>query len=184
MGVALVAALVVGVVMLRPAPVVEPVVIVPPPVVVVVDAGAPAVVVVAEAQDAAVEEEPLDAGESVAVAEEPDAGAKVPKVPVQKPVELTQQIVQATLERERKNIKVCLQSYRSALSPAAGAVRVKWGIETNGSVSTVEVLEPAGLKGTPLEACLIKRVKAFRFPRNNGPAGVKITQPFTYTAVE
>ena len=53
-----------------------------------------------------------------------------------------------------------------------GTVIGKFGLDVSG----VEVLEPA-IKGTPLEACMTKGVKAFRFPKNLGPVRAMTVVP-------
>jgi len=161
----------------------------PPEVMVEVDAGTPQVAevdaglpMVAEVPDAAVEPEPVDAGSLAVAVEEPDAGvdAGVTKVVIrpQKPVKLTKELIQATLEKDRNAVLRCLERYRTLLPSGAGAVKVKWTVELSGDTSGIEVLEEP-LKGTPLEACLTKGVKGFRFPRNTGPART-MTMSFVY----
>lgn len=139
----------------------------------VIDAG-PEVIVAAPEPDAGEE----DAGEAVAVNEPPDAGPKVVVRPV-KPVKLTVAMLQATIARDSGPVKRCLERHRPLLPAGAGSVKVKWTVELSGEVSGVELLEPA-LKGTALEGCLLKGVKAFRFPKNLGPPRA-MTMPFVYS---
>ena len=177
LGVFVVAAVAAAVVLLKPQPdVVAGVDAGTPRVAEVVDAAVSAVVA-AEVPDAAVEPEGADAG---AVAEEVhDAGvaAKVVLKP-QKPVNLTGDVVKAVVERDRGPVKVCLSRFPTLLPPGNGSVKLKWIVQLSGETTDVEVLE-ASLKGTPLEKCLAKAVKNFRFPRNIGPVRA-VGMSFTY----
>ena len=134
----------------------------------VIDAGALAVALAPE-PDAG--EEAIDAG-----AAEPDAGSKkiLPQV---KSVKLTVPMLQATISRDSGAVLACLTRFPTLL-PSGKSVTVKWTVEPSGMASGVEVLD-ASLKGTPLEACLVKGVKTFRFPKNTGPPKA-MTMPFFY----
>ncbi len=179
LGALAVAAIVAAVVWLRPPPEVALEVDAGTPQVAEVDAGLPTVVLAPEVPDAAVEPEPADAGPPALATEAADAGP-APRVVIkpQKSVKLTKQLIQATMERDRDAVLRCLGRYRTLLPAGAGAVNMKWTIELSGETSGIEVLE-APLKGTPLEACLMKGVKGFRFPKNLGPAR-SMTMSFVY----
>ena len=75
-------------------------------------------------------------------------------------------------------MKACLSRFRTLLPSASGSVTVKWVVQISGAVTDVEVLD-ATLAGTPLDECLKKAVKNFRFPRHTGNARV-VRLPFTY----
>ncbi len=147
----------------------------PPEVRASVDAGVPAIIAEVDAGPATMVALEPDAGE-LAVAEPldagtPDAGPKT-KIGVkqQKAVELTTDIINATLSRDRNAVLGCISRFRSMLPTSAGAVKVKWVVELSGEVTRIDVYDPATIKGTALESCVAKGVKSFRFPRNLGPA--------------
>lgn len=137
----------------------------------------------------------LDAGSLLAVSaapppdagalEQPDAGevADVPSVVKvarpQKPVPLTPALLTSVINRHRDSVKTCILSHRTELPPGAGAVKMKCVVQLNGAVTDVEVAEPSNLKGKPLEACLLKTLRGFHFPKNVGPTKV-LSIPFTY----
>ncbi len=174
LGAFLLVGLAAAVVLLKPPPQVPLEVDAGTPRVVEVDAGVPTVVA-AEVPDARVEAE--DAG---AIAEEPHDAGVAPKLPVrpQKPVELTKELVNAIIERDREPVKACLSRFRTLLPSVSGSVSLKWVVQISGAVTDIEVLD-ATLAGTPLDDCLKKAVKNFRFPRHTGNARV-VRLPFTY----
>lgn len=146
--------------------------VVPPPVVAVVDAGAPAVVVptvVAVVDAGSVEE--VDP-----IVEVVDAGVK-PKVP-EKPVQFTEALVKRVLARDGRRVLECISRFRPSLPSGAGAVSVRWTVQTNGEVTDVSIVDSPN-KGTPLEKCVIAAVKSFDFPRHLGPPRT-MALPFTY----
>ena len=92
-------------------------------------------------------------------------------------MKLTVPILQATISRDSGAVLACLTRFPTLIEPGK-AVTMKWTVEQTGATSGVEVLD-APLKGTPLEACLVKGVKTFRFPKNSGPTKA-MTMPFFY----
>jgi hypothetical protein len=83
-----------------------------------------------------------------------------------------------TIVRNNKNIKRCFfnEQQKTGVLPS---VSVKMKIETNGTVSSASVAEPAAQQGTELDACLSAAFKGLQFPAFKTPMGA-VTYPFKF----
>jgi len=89
------------------------------------------------------------------------------------PARLGRSEILSTVRKNQSGINQC----KAKLNPGDSRVRVsvRLKIEKSGSVSSVQFLDPAGYKGSPLEDCMKSRVKRFKFPAFSGsPMSIKL----------
>ena len=88
------------------------------------------------------------------------------------PKKLSRRDILSTLRKNQRSVNKCKAHVKEKTK-----VNVRIVIESSGKVSKASVLEPAAVKGTPLETCMVGRVKQFVFPKFNGKS-MSIKMPF------
>lgn len=89
------------------------------------------------------------------------------------PAKLGRSDILSTVRKNQSGINQCKSKLNAGDSRVRVSIRLK--IESDGTVSSVEFLDPAEYKGTPLDECMQSRVKRFKFPAFNGsPMSIKL----------
>lgn len=89
------------------------------------------------------------------------------------PARLGRSDILSTVRKNQSGINQCKAKLNAGDSRVRVSIRLK--IEKDGAVSSVDFLDPAGYKGTPLESCMNARVKRFKFPPFSGsPMSIKL----------
>jgi outer membrane biosynthesis protein TonB len=119
-------------------------------------------------------------GSTTPTSKPPPAVVPPPPVPDEEPeaLDTLPLTVLDTIVRNNKNIKRCFfnEQQKTGVLPS---VSVKMKIETNGSVSSAAIAEPAAQQGTELDACLSTAFKGLQFPAFKTPMGA-VTYPFKF----
>jgi len=93
---------------------------------------------------------------------------------------LPPQVIRAYIRRHREQMRFC---YTRALTRAprlAGKLTVHFVIGQRGHVHDVSAEQTRSLERTSLRACVLKRVKGWKFPRPRGGGEVEVTYPFIF----
>lgn len=102
----------------------------------------------------------------------PIVGSSAPKPVSNLPEKLSKRDVLNVLRKNQGSVKACAQH-----ADPGTRIKVRLVIEPSGQVGEAALFEPSSKKGSPLEACVVKRVKRFRFPKFGG-APMNIKLPF------
>lgn len=99
----------------------------------------------------------------------------VPKLPPGYDRDLVLKVVR----RHQNQIRFCYESELSRAPELAGKVTVAWTIGASGSVEAAEIAESV-LGNERVEACIVQRVKQWKFPEPSGGQEVAITFPWVF----
>ncbi len=111
-------------------------------------------------------------------APKPEPRPSAPRPARSAPVQLTERDIAGVVSRSSDSILGCFEKFRSTLSATEGEVTLTMTILQSGAVSDARVATP-GFESNPLSACIVRQVKALRFPRNVDRE-VTISLPFRY----
>ncbi len=93
---------------------------------------------------------------------------------------LPAEIIRQYIRAHRQQIRYCYEREMTRHPDLAGKLRVHFVIDHRGHVSLAEASQSRGLAATNLRACVLDRVKGWRFPRPTGGGEVDVTYPFLF----
>jgi predicted Zn finger-like uncharacterized protein len=96
-----------------------------------------------------------------------------------KPREVAQSDIMATVVSNKPAIKRCVDEQKSRDPGASGTLVMRWNIKPNGSVGNVQTVSPEFQK-TPISNCMTATIKGWRFPEYAGPQMAPIEFPFKF----
>ena len=92
---------------------------------------------------------------------------------------LPKEVIRRVIRQRNKNFRYCYEKELIRDPKISGKVMVKFTIAKTGGVSKASV-QSTTLKNKPLESCLIKTIKAMKFPKPSGGGIVIISYPFIF----
>jgi len=118
-----------------------------------------------------------DAGTTVAVVRRPDRKTSRP------PRKLTRKMIERVIRRRAARLQSCANEHLRKIKPGgAVSLKLRFTIARSGRVSHAN-LEPPALEKSEFGSCLLKQVRALRFPRHKD-ASVSIGFPLTFQATQ
>ncbi len=94
---------------------------------------------------------------------------------------LDKAVVMSVIRRHQSEIKFCYERELQQHQSLAGKVAVTWTIDGTGGVQEAQVAE-SGLDNANVEACMLERIRRWRFPEPRGGGVVVITFPWVFNA--
>jgi Ca-activated chloride channel family protein len=94
---------------------------------------------------------------------------------------LDKDLIRQVIRRNVGQVRYCYESQLMTNPKLAGKVVVRFVISATGEVTEAKVVETT-MKDATFEACLLARVKSWRFPAAKGGGVVVVTYPFTFSA--
>jgi TonB family protein len=94
---------------------------------------------------------------------------------------LDREVVARVIQSHQSEIKFCYESELQKDPSLAGKVSVAWTIDPTGAVVDAAVSE-SSMGNAAVEACLVARVRRWRFPEPQGGGVVAITYPWIFKA--
>ena len=92
--------------------------------------------------------------------------------------ELSQSDILSVVSADKRQLGACAEEQRRLNPGLTGKLVMKWTIKLDGTVSNVTVVSTEFAK-TPFAACVMKRIKTWRFPRHT-VAGEPVQFPFKF----
>ncbi|MCU0696798.1 MAG: TonB family protein [Myxococcaceae bacterium] len=92
---------------------------------------------------------------------------------------LERDVVMAVIRRHQSEITFCYETALPQHSTLAGKVAVSFTIDASGSVSEAQIAE-SGLGNENVEACMLSRIRRWKFPEPKGGGVVVITFPWVF----
>lgn len=83
------------------------------------------------------------------------------------PVELTQEKINEVIASHRPATGACAEAQRTAAPDTSGSVTVKWNVEHEGKVNSVQAV--GELAESDFATCLVKEIKTWTFPKHDTP---------------
>lgn len=94
---------------------------------------------------------------------------------------LDKDVVMGVIRRHQSEIKFCYEKELQQKASLAGKIAVTWTIDATGSIADAQVAE-SGLNDANVEACILERIRRWRFPEPKGGGVVVITFPWVFHA--
>lgn len=94
---------------------------------------------------------------------------------------LEKDVVMAVIRRHQNEIKYCYESRLSQRPSLAGKISVTWTIDGSGAIADAQVAE-SGVDDPMVEACMLERIRRWKFPEPRGGGVVVITFPWVFRA--
>lgn len=94
---------------------------------------------------------------------------------------LEKDVVMAVIRRHQSEIKFCYERELQQNAKLAGKIAVTWTIDATGSIADAVVAE-SGIDNANVEACMLERIRRWRFPEPKGGGVVVITFPWVFHA--
>lgn len=95
--------------------------------------------------------------------------------------ELPKKVIQKYIRRKMGAIKACYQKGLQANPNLSGKVQVLFLIQPSGSIMGAKVKD-SSLNSPSVEGCILKNVKAWKFPRAKGGGTTRVMYPFRFTS--
>ncbi|MBN2359558.1 MAG: TonB family protein [Deltaproteobacteria bacterium] len=92
---------------------------------------------------------------------------------------LDKQVIRRVIKENSSMIRYCYERISAARQLPAGRVVVKFVIAANGTVAKVEIAETT-LNDAEVEACLLRAIRKWRFPKPAGGGVVVVSYPFFF----
>ncbi|MDX2011308.1 MAG: AgmX/PglI C-terminal domain-containing protein [Myxococcaceae bacterium] len=92
---------------------------------------------------------------------------------------LERDVVMAVIRRHQSEITFCYESALTQNPALAGKVAVSFTIDGSGSISEAQIAE-SGLNNENVEACMLSRIRRWKFPEPKGGGVVVITFPWVF----
>jgi TonB family protein len=92
---------------------------------------------------------------------------------------LERDVVMAVIRRHQSEITFCYESELAKNSKLSGKVAVSFTIDGSGAVSEAQIAE-SGLSNENVEACMLSRIRRWRFPEPKDGGVVVITFPWVF----
>lgn len=86
-------------------------------------------------------------------------------------------VIEQTIEKHFDEVTTCYEEGLGRNAELAGTVTLRFAIDKNGAVASVNLAETT-LKDKPVEDCLQKALKTWKFPKPKGSGTVMATYPF------
>ncbi len=90
---------------------------------------------------------------------------------------LDRAIIEKTIESHFEEVSACYQAGLDRNAELTGTVTVRLAIDKKGEVASVNV-QSSTLGDKPVEECIVKAVKTWKFPKPKGSGSVMATYPF------
>lgn len=90
---------------------------------------------------------------------------------------LDRKVIEQTIENHFDEVTTCYEEGLGRNAEMAGTVTVRLAIGKAGEVATATVAETT-LKDKPVEECIVKAVKTWKFPKPKGSGTVLASYPF------
>ncbi len=94
---------------------------------------------------------------------------------------LDKDVIMKVIKRHQAEIKFCYEQELQKIPTLAGKVAVAWTIDPAGAVSEANVSE-SSLANTNVEACIVQRIRRWKFPEPTGGGVVNVTFPWIFKA--
>lgn len=94
---------------------------------------------------------------------------------------LEKDVVMAVIRRHQSEIKFCYEKELQQNAKLAGKIAVTWTIDASGGISDAQVAE-SGVDSPNVEACMLERIRRWKFPEPKGGGVVVITFPWVFHA--
>ncbi|MBL8933331.1 MAG: energy transducer TonB [Archangium sp.] len=94
---------------------------------------------------------------------------------------LDKDVVMSVIRRHQSEIKFCYEKELQQNAKLAGKIAITWTIDASGAISDAQVAE-SGVDNTNVEACMLERIRRWRFPEPKGGGVVVITFPWVFHA--
>ena len=92
---------------------------------------------------------------------------------------LDRETILKVVRRHQSEIKFCYESALATHPQLGGKITVAWTIDPSGAVSEANVAE-SGIDNANVEACVLQRVRRWRFPEPAGGGVVAVTFPWIF----
>jgi TonB family protein len=112
-----------------------------------------------------------------ALGEKQDRDIVIPQTPVCLVGTLDPELIRRVVRAHVGQVRYCYERALSSTPGLAGRVSVQWTINAEGHV-TASSIESTSLHNSEVEACLIQRVKTWRFPSPKDGGVVVVKYPF------
>lgn len=94
---------------------------------------------------------------------------------------LPRDVVMAVIRRHQSEIKFCYERELQQHGGLSGKVAVTWTIDATGSIADAQIAE-SGLDNANVEACMLERIRRWKFPEPAGGGVAVITFPWVFHA--
>lgn len=94
---------------------------------------------------------------------------------------LDKDVVMSVIRRHQSEIKFCYEKELQQNAKLAGKIAITWTIDASGAISDAQVAE-SGVDNTNVEACMLERIRRWKFPEPKGGGVVVITFPWVFHA--
>lgn len=94
---------------------------------------------------------------------------------------LDKDVVMSVIRRHQSEIKFCYEKELQQNAKLAGKIAVTWTIDASGTISDAQVAE-SGIDNPNVEACMLERIRRWKFPEPKGGGVVVITFPWVFHA--
>ncbi len=94
---------------------------------------------------------------------------------------LPRDVVMAVIRRHQSEIKHCYERELQQNAKLSGKIAVTWTIDASGSIADAVVAE-SGVDNANVEACMLERIRRWKFPEPKGGGVVVITFPWVFHA--
>ncbi len=92
---------------------------------------------------------------------------------------MDKQIIRRIVNEHAAQIRYCYEKELTRTPGLAGKIKMKWVIGGDGLVSQASV-ETDGMKNDAVSACLIEKIKTWKFPKPKGGGIVIVSYPFVF----
>lgn len=96
-------------------------------------------------------------------------------------VPMDRSIIQRVIRQHRREIRACYQHELQRDVDLSGRVVVSFIIDPAGNVASARIHE-SDLGDDDVEACLVRRIRQWRFPMPSNPGNVRVNYPFVFTS--
>lgn len=90
--------------------------------------------------------------------------------------------INAVIQRHIGQVRFCYEQGLQGLPALSGRVAVRFVIANTGFVNMASVANTS-LKNSPVESCIVQRLKTWKFPEPRGGVNVRVTYPFVLKRV-
>ena len=94
---------------------------------------------------------------------------------------LSKDVIAKVIKRHENEIKYCYESELQKSPDLSGKVAVAWTIDGSGAVADANVSEST-LSSSSVEACILTRIRRWKFPEPQGGGVVNVTFPWIFKA--
>lgn len=94
---------------------------------------------------------------------------------------LDKDVVMSVIRRHQSEIKFCYEKELQQNAKLAGKIAITWTIDATGAISDAQVAE-SGVDNNNVEACMLERIRRWKFPEPKGGGVVVITFPWVFHA--